>query len=216
VGHIRRVCGPPTLTRRGKTWSPAAASVCPAGRLHAWLPSALRFPGTELGHPAPPCGFTTASAFAGEAPHFLSNFQFLCQKSKKGLFPGCLPDQSRGRFQFKKSIFSAGNSFFFFFFFFSPFSKKNGVWSKFSRGKGMLAASSKALLIFHAHKMETPLSGGIPGILFLQKKPNFNLRIPPATVCIFCVPIWKANNTARSRGPPGSASPYPYLFCSAV
>lgn len=44
-----------------------------------------------------------------QGKHLIPNFQGLCGRSKKEMFPGCPPDQSRGNVQIKKSIFSAGN-----------------------------------------------------------------------------------------------------------
>lgn len=98
--------------------------------------------------------------------------QGLCEKSKKGMFPGCPPGQSRDNVQFKKSIFSAGNLnhlLFLFVCFFLLVQKDISFWSKFPRrrGRGMLVAGSKVLLILCTYKMETPLPGGIAAILFL-------------------------------------------------
>lgn len=83
-------------------------------------------------------GFMTTSRFAGKASRFLSNFQFLIHSSQKGSFPGCLPGQSWGIFQFKKSIFSIGNLnlLFYFFLLFPPSTDKGSFCQSFPRGRG--------------------------------------------------------------------------------
>lgn len=82
----------------------------------------------------------TTSRFAGKASHFLSNFQFLIQNSQKGSFPGCLPGQSWGVFQFKKSIFSIGNLSPLFFCLLPPppppSANKGSLCQSFPRGRG--------------------------------------------------------------------------------
>lgn len=72
--------------------------------------------------------------------------QGLCEKSKKGMFPGCPPGQSRDNVQFKKSIFSAGNlnHLPLFFCLFFPFgSKRYFFLVKVSQEEGKRDARSR-------------------------------------------------------------------------
>lgn len=158
-----RVCGPP-FPSDAEQWRWHHRGCTAPVQLHACLSSGPSLP--SLRWPGWISGLWQRRDLRGKASNFLSNFQFSCGESKNGLFPGCLPGQSQGSFQFKKSIFSAGNFNQLLLLFFQ---KRSFFCQTFpgGGGEGHSQQAAKVLLISCTYKMERVLPGGISGILFL-------------------------------------------------